>query len=378
MLIVTDPDDSTVLMENTFGDILSADVAAAVTGVARPPARQHRDRNRGCTSPCTVRPPDLRLARRPRTRGLLRSVSRSMRDLATPASPELACASTAAFDASIAVRGQPADPGRPRVHHPIFTAAAVLTTACPRMGSTALTSSRLSRPRWELHRLGGGAARARGTAPSRCRASARSSPRVSREVEFGVFAILELEPVPRAETTTPPLASALSIVAETMLPHLALPSWASIPRPERRPSCLSHPSALDQSAAGRRALDRCPWAARVQRDHSRRCRRDVAETGGTRPRSRIRLRPRRRPASNTPDVLATDVGDDPHAHTACRVAPYTPARRLVRRRGRTSLSYRHGSPALRALPTRSSQPFAATGSISFSSSRSRCRRSRWR
>jgi prephenate dehydratase len=141
---------------------------------------------------------------------------------------------------------------------------------------------------------------------------------VSREVAFGVLPIESSSSGPVAETHDLLYEAPLSIVAETMLhiSHCVMGVGTSDLSEVR--VVRSHPAALDQC---RSLLEAMPSAQRVSSATTADAAREVAEAGDP---TQVAIAGREAARLYDLNVLATDVGDDPHAHTRfVAVAPYT-------------------------------------------------------
>jgi prephenate dehydratase len=141
---------------------------------------------------------------------------------------------------------------------------------------------------------------------------------ISREVTFGVLPIESSSSGPVAETHDLLYEAPLSIVAETML-HVShcVVGIGTRDLSEVR-TIRSHPVALDQC---RLFLDSLPSVKRISSSTTADAAREVAEAGDP---TQVAISGREAARLYELDIIAADVGDDPHTHTRfVAVAPYT-------------------------------------------------------
>ena len=141
---------------------------------------------------------------------------------------------------------------------------------------------------------------------------------VAREVSFGVLPIESSSSGPVAETHDLLYEAPLSIVAETMLHISHCVVGVGVRDLTAVRTVRSHPAALDQCRA---LLDSMPSATRVSSATTADAAREVAEAGDP---TQVAIAGREAALLYDLDILAADVGDDPHTHTRfVAVAPYT-------------------------------------------------------
>lgn len=142
---------------------------------------------------------------------------------------------------------------------------------------------------------------------------------VARDVTFGVLPIESSSSGPVAETHDLLYEAPLSIVAETMLhiSHCVVGIGTGNDLSKVR-TVRSNPVALDQC---RLFLDSMPSVKRVSSSTTADAAREVAEAADP---TQVAISSREAARLYELDILAADVGDDPHTHTRfVAVAPYT-------------------------------------------------------